>query len=152
MSILKVKLVRPNAVLPRRQTAGSAGYDLTACLEEPVQLLPNQTRLIPTGLAIQLQHSGLVGLVFARSSLGVKFGVVPANGVGVIDSDYRGEVLVGLRNTSDTPYTVQPGDRVAQLLILPVELPELELCEQLEETQRGAGGFGSTGGFHSPAQ
>ena len=106
---------------------------------------PGQVRKIPSGLAIELADEHHVALIFARSSMGVKHGVCPANAVGVIDSDYRGEVCIFLRNYSDAPYTVQPQDRVAQLLVMPVALPEVQEVEQLSDTVRGEGGFGSTG-------
>lgn len=111
MSVLKVKRLNEKAWLPERATAGSAGYDLRACIEQPVVIEPGQVRKIPTGLAIELADEHHVALIFARSSMGVKHGVCPANAVGVIDSDYRGEVCIFLRNYSDTPYTVQPQDR-----------------------------------------
>ena len=145
MSILKIKRLHPQAQLPTRATQGSAGYDLYACIEQAVEILPGQTQKIPTGLAIQLESKNEVALIFARSSLGTKYGVAPANAVGVIDSDYRGEVCACLRNFSDKPYTVQPQDRVAQLLVMPVVLPEIQEAQELEDSERGQGGFGSTG-------
>ena len=145
MSILKIKRLHPQAQLPTRATQGSAGYDLYACIEQAVESMPGQTEKIPTGLAIQLESKNEVALIFARSSLGTKYGVAPANAVGVIDSDYRGEVCVCLRNFSDKPYTVQPQDRVAQLLVMPVVLPEIQEAQELEDSERGQGGFGSTG-------
>lgn len=145
MSVLKIQLLRPQAQAPCRQTPGSAGYDIHACLEEAVTIAPGECRAIPSGFAMELENAGLVGLIFARSSLGTRHGVVPANCVGVIDSDYRGEVQVCLRNQSQQPFVVQPGDRIAQLVILPVQTPQVQLCETLDESQRGEGGFGSTG-------
>ena len=145
MSILKVKRVREGAKLPARATKGSAGYDLYACIGEPLVIQPGQVQKVPTGGAIELADENCVALVFARSSMGVKYGVIPANAVGVIDSDYRGEVCVFLRNHSDAPYTVQPQDRVAQLVVMPVLLPEIEEASELSDTVRGQGGFGSTG-------
>ncbi len=145
MSILKIKRLHPQAQLPTRATQGSAGYDLYACIEQAVEILPGQTEKISTGLAIQLESKNEVALIFARSSLGTKYGVAPANAVGVVDSDYRGEVCVCLRNFSDKPYTVQPQDRVAQLLVMPVSLPEIQETQELEDSERGQGGFGSTG-------
>ncbi len=145
MSVLKIKRLNEKARLPERATAGSAGYDLRACIEQPMVIEPGQVRKIPTGLAIELADEHHVALIFARSSMGVKHGVCPANAVGVIDSDYRGEVCIFLRNYSDAPYTVQPQDRVAQLLVMPVALPEVQEVEQLSDTVRGEGGFGSTG-------
>ena len=147
MSILKIKRLHPQAQLPARATDGSAGHDLYACIEQPTEILPGQTVKVPTGLAIQLESRNYVALIFARSSMGTKYGVIPANAVGVIDSDYRGEVCVCLHNHSDKPYVVQPQDRIAQLLVMPVELPDIEEVDELEETGRGQGGFGSTGKY-----
>jgi dUTP pyrophosphatase len=142
---LKVKLLSPGAVLPRYATDGAAGMDLTACISEPVTIAPRQLVTVPTGLAIALPSAEYVALVFARSGLGVKHGISLANAVGVIDSDYRGEIKVGLTNLSDTPYTIQPGDRIAQLAVLPVVQAQVVQAEELDETGRGGGGFGSTG-------
>ena len=141
---VKIRRLRPGALLPVRATAGSAGYDLFACLEAPVTLAPMGREKIPTGIALEIP-AGTGAFLFARSSLGAKFGVVPANAVGVVDSDYRGEIFVPLANLSGEEYTVQPGERIAQLVLLPVLLPELEEVRELSETARGAGGFGSTG-------
>ena len=141
---LKIKRLRPGAVLPRRATPESAGLDLCACLEQELTIHPFELVRVPTGLAIQLEP-GTVGLVYARSGLASKFGVTLSNCVGVIDSDYRGELQVGLTNLSDTPYTIRPGDRIAQLVVTPVVLPQVEIVEELEDTGRGTGGFGSTG-------
>ena len=142
--VLKLKKVRPEAQLPQRQTEGAAGYDLCACLDTPVTLAPGEGFSFPTGFAAEIPQ-GLVGLVFCRSGLGVKHGVSLPNCVGVIDSDYRGELIVPLRNFGDNPYTVQPGERIAQLVLLPVFLLPVEEVEELSQTQRGEGGFGSTG-------
>ena len=142
--VLKLKKVRPEAQLPQRQTEGAAGYDLCACLEAPVTLEPGEGFSFPTGFAAEIPQ-GLVGLVFCRSGLGVKYGVSLPNCVGVIDSDYRGELIVPLRNFGDKAYTIQPGERIAQLVIVPVALPRLEEARELSSTQRGTGGFGSTG-------
>ena len=142
--MLQIQRLRPTAQLPKNATPGSAGYDLCADLDRPVVIPPRSTVKGPTGLAMAIRP-GLAGFVFARSGLGINHGIVPANCVGVIDSDYRGEVLVGLYNHTDQPFTVQPGDRIAQLVLLPVETPPVEECETLPPTQRGAGGFGSTG-------
>ena len=146
---LKIKAVSPKIgrelPWPQRATAGSAGMDLSACIEEDMIIAPRQLVRIPTGIAIALPGPEYVALVYARSGLGIKHGVSLSNGVGVIDSDYRGEIQVGLTNLSDVPYTVQPGDRIAQLVVTPVVLPELERVEELDDTSRGAGGFGSTG-------
>ena len=142
---LFVKRLDPRAALPAYQTPGSAAMDLAAVLDEPVTVEPRALVSIPTGLAIALPGPEWVALVFARSGLGIKHGIALSNGVGVIDSDYRGEIRVGLTNLSDTPYTIQPGDRVAQLAVVPVLRPELEWVDALEDTGRGTGGFGSTG-------
>ena len=146
---LKIKAVSPKIgrelPWPQRATAGSAGMDLAACMEEDVTIAPRQLVKIPTGIAIALPGSEYVALVFARSGLGIKHGITLSNGVGVIDSDYRGEIQVGLTNLSDKPYTIHPGDRIAQLAVTPVVLPQLEWVEELDDTDRGVGGFGSTG-------
>ncbi len=140
-----IKRVRPGASIPTRATEGSAGYDLCACIDTPVKIAAGKTASIPTGNAIALPDSGCAAFVFARSGLGIKHGIAPANCVGVIDSDYRGELLVGLHNSSDTDYTINPGDRIAQLVILPVLTPEFTETDELPGSDRGAGGFGSTG-------
>lgn len=144
MMVMKWKRLHKEAQLPQRQTEGAAGYDLRACVEAPVTLEPGEEYSFPTGLAGEIPQ-GLVGLIFCRSGLGVKHGVSLPNCVGVIDSDYRGELIVPLRNFGDKPYTVQPGERIAQLVIVPVALPRLEEARELSSTQRGTGGFGSTG-------
>ncbi len=141
---LPVCRLKANAVLPARATGESAGYDLCACLSAPVPIPPGETVLIPTGLAFALPE-GTAGFVYARSGLGVRHGLTPANAVGVIDADYRGEVLVGLHNHSKKEYIVQPGERVAQLVIAPVWTPQVEEVSLLPETDRSTGGFGSTG-------
>ena len=142
---LKIKLLREDAVPPRYATEGAAAMDLTACMDAPVTIAPRQLVTLPTGLAIALPSAEYVALVFARSGLGIKHGIALSNGVGVIDSDYRGEIQVGLTNLSDIPYTVQPGDRVAQLAVVPVARAQVELAGELDDTARGAGGLGSTG-------
>lgn len=142
---LKIKKLDPCAQLPTRGTCGSAGLDLRALLDQPVLVPPGGRISVPTGIAVGLPSPETVGLVFARSGLAVKHGLALSNGVGVIDSDYTGEIKVGLVNLSDVPYELQPGERIAQLAVMPVCLPELAEVEELEETQRGAGGFGSTG-------
>ena len=134
---LKIKRIRDGAVIPKRATAESAGLDLSAHLD-------GEAVKIPTGIAIGLE-TGTVGLVYPRSGLASKYGITLANCVGVIDSDYRGEILVPVTNHSAVPFTIHHGDRIAQLVISPVLLPEVEEAEELDETERGAGGFGSTG-------
>ena len=138
---LKIKKTDPRAVLPSRATPGSAGMDLRALLAVP----PGGRVSVPTGIAIGLPSPETVGLVYARSGLAVKHGLALSNGVGVIDSDYTGELRVGLVNLSDATYTIEPGERIAQLVIAPVLLPEIVETDELEQTVRGAGGFGSTG-------
>ena len=146
---LKIRPVSPrigtDIPFPFYASAGAAAMDLCACVDEAVTIAPQQIVSLPTGIAIALPSAEYVALVFAHSGLGIKHGVALANGVGVIDSDYRGEIRVGLVNQSQTPYTVQPGDRIAQLAVMPVVQAELEITDTLDETQRGAGGFGSTG-------
>lgn len=144
MSTIRVKKLNENAILPTYGSAGAAGADLYACLDEAVTILPGETAWIPTGIALEVPV-GCAGLVYARSSLGAKRGLAPANKVGVIDSDYRGEIRVVLLNHSKETQTVQPGERVAQFLITPVLTPEYEEVDELSNTQRGIGGFGSTG-------
>lgn len=139
-----VKKLHPAAKLPTRGSAEAAGADLYACLDEAVTIAPGQTVLIPTGIALAIP-TGFVGLVYARSGLATKRGLAPANKVGVIDSDYRGELLVSLYNQSGQDQTVEPGERVAQLVLTPYLAAEFVPAESLSETERGAGGFGSTG-------
>ena len=145
MSVLKIKKVRDSARIPRRATAGSAGMDLYACLDEPVVIPPHGRAIIPTGVAVALESPAYCAFLYARSGLASKFGISPANCVGVIDADYRGEVCAALLNSSTEPFTVNPDERVAQLVIAPVEQPEIRVVDSLDETERGAGGFGSTG-------
>ena len=141
---VKVKKIRENAVVPKIATSGSAAADLYACIDEPVLVPARGNAAIPVGIAIAVPE-GYGAFIFARSGLGIKHGIAPRNCVGVIDSDYRGEICVGLMNNSDEDYTVQPGDRIAQMVIC--QLPEIELCpaESLSDSNRGEGGFGSTG-------
>ena len=130
---------------PHYATDGAAAMDLCACLDEPVTLQPGERRVIPSGIAIALPSKDYVALVFARSGLASKQGLRPANCVGVIDADYRGECTVALHNDTDEVRTVAPGDRIAQLAVMPVVQAELERVDSLDETGRGTGGFGSTG-------
>ena len=139
-----VKKVMPEAKLPAYGSEFSAGADLYALLEEPCTIAPGETVLLHTGIAMEIPE-GYGGFIYARSSLGVKKGLAPANKVGVIDSDYRGEVRVALHNHGAEPQTVENGERVAQLVIAPFLKVDYEECEKLGETVRGAGGFGSTG-------
>ena len=142
---LKIKRLHPDAVIPQRATDGSAGMDLYAVLKEPLTVAAGERVRIPTGIAIGLPSPETVALVFARSGLAVKHGLTLSNCVGVIDSDYTGEIQVGIINQSDTAYTVQPGERIAQLVITPVLQPTVVETDTLEKTARGDGGFGSTG-------
>lgn len=144
MQPIRVKKLRSNAILPSYGSEEAAGADLYACIDQEVSIAPGQTVFIPTGLAMEIPKS-CAGLIFARSGLACKRGLAPANKVGVIDSDYRGEFMVALHNHGSEPQTVASGDRVAQLLIVPVITPAYELCDELTDTQRAGGGFGSTG-------
>ena len=144
MSSIRVKKVHPNATIPTYGSAEAAGADLYACLEETVVIQPGEVFWVPTGIALEVPK-GCAGLIYARSSLGTKRGLAPANKVGVVDSDYRGEVKVVLFNHSKEPQTLEPHERVAQLIITPVLTPAYEEVEALSDTSRGVGGFGSTG-------
>lgn len=141
---IAVKKLSPKAILPTYGSAEAAGADLYACLEESVTIAPGETAWIPTGLALEVPK-GCAGLIYARSSLGVKRGLAPANKVGVIDSDYRGEIRVVLLNHGKTSQTVEHGERIAQMIITPVLTPAYQQVEELTDTSRGTGGFGSTG-------
>ena len=146
---LKIKAISPKVggeiPLPYYASAGAAAMDLHACVDGPVEVAPRALVSIPTGVAIALPSADYVALVFARSGLGIKHGVALSNGVGVIDSDYRGEIQVGLTNLSRTPYTISPADRIAQLAVVPVVQVNPVPVADLDETERGSGGFGSTG-------
>ena len=144
MERIPVKFLRPGAKLPTFGTAQAAGADLYACLDTDVIIAPGETAFIPTGLAMEIP-CGFVGLIYARSGLACKRGLAPANKVGVIDSDYRGEFIVALYNHGVESQTVSHGERIAQLVITPVLLPSYLEVQELSDTQRGEGGFGSTG-------
>ena len=144
MGPISVKKLRENAVLPTYGSVEAAGADLYACLDADVVIEPGKTAFIPTGLAMALPK-GFVGLICARSGLACKRGLAPANKVGVIDSDYRGEFIVVLHNHGDAPQTVSSGERIAQLLVVPVLMTGFAECDTLDDTERAAGGFGSTG-------
>ena len=144
MQSVPVKRLSPDAKLPSYGSQDAAGADLYACVQEPVTVAPGDTAWIPTGIALEVPK-GCAGLIYARSGLACKRGLAPANKVGVVDSDYRGEVVVVLHNHSDQPQTVQPGERIAQLVITPVLTPAYEEVTELSSSERGAGGFGSTG-------
>lgn len=143
--VLKIKKLNENAVIPKTATGGSAGMDLYACLDSDITLAPGQRALIPTGIAIALESNAYVAYIYARSGLAIKSGITLSNCVGVVDSDYRGEVKVGLINLSDSEYTVKNGDRIAQMVIAPVIMADVQEVSELDETERAAGGFGSTG-------
>ena len=128
---LKIKKLKENAKIPQRATNGSAGMDLYACIAESVTLAPGQLTVIPTGIAIELPDNTCAAFLYARSGLGVKHGICLSNGVGVIDSDYRGEVCVGLCNVSDKPYVIEPFERVAQMVIAPVLTPDITEVDEL---------------------
>lgn len=145
MMELKIKKVRENAKLPSRATEGSAGMDLYACIDEPITLKKGDTAIIPTGIAIGLDNKNLCAFVYARSGLAIKHGIGLLNSVGVIDSDYRGEICVGVIKQTDTEYIIEPNERIAQMVIQPVEIPQIVEVDELDNTVRGTGGFGSTG-------
>ena len=145
MKKVKIKKLNENAIIPTRATKGSAGADLYACVDESVTIKPGELVKIPTGIAIELYGNDLAAFIFARSGLGVKHGICLSNGVGVIDSDYRGEICVGLCNVSGMEYTIMPGERIAQMVIMPVVCAVFEETDSLSETDRGSGGFGSSG-------
>lgn len=141
---VKIKKLNNNAVIPTYGTEFSAGADLYACIEEPVSLAPGETVLIKTGLSMEIP-AGYAGLVYARSGLATKKGLAPANKVGVIDADYRGEIMVALHNHSNTTAIIESGERIAQMVITPFLTANFITVDELEETLRGTGGFGSTG-------
>ena len=141
---IRVKRLRENAVLPRRGSVDAAGADLSACLDAPLTIAPHETVFVPTGISVEIPR-GFAGFVFARSSVASKRDLAPANKVGVIDSDYRGEILVALHNHGAVSQTIEPGERIAQLVILPVFAADYVEADALSDTARGSGGFGSTG-------
>lgn len=144
MTSIHVKILREGAKLPTYGSAEAAGADLYACIDAPVVIAPGETAFIPTGIALEVPK-GCAGLVYARSGLACKRGLAPANKVGVVDSDYRGEILVALHNHGTLPQSIECGERIAQFLITPVLTPAYETVEELTETKRNTGGFGSTG-------
>ena len=147
--VLQVKVLDPRVgtefPLPHYATPGSAGLDLRACLEAPLTLTPGETQLIPTGIAIHLDDAALAAVLLPRSGLGHKHGIVLGNLVGLIDSDYQGQVMVSCWNRGGTPFTIAPGERIAQMVVVPVVQVEFEVVEEFTESRRGAGGFGSSG-------
>ena len=146
---VKIKFLENNTEkkLPFYATEGSAGMDLTACIEEDIVLKPLQRVLVPTGIAIALPGREYGAFIFARSGLATKKGITLSNCVGVVDSDYTGEIKVGLINLSSEEYTLTKGERIAQMVILPVAHANFTVCDELNKTQRGSGGFGSTGTY-----
>jgi dUTP pyrophosphatase len=131
--------------LPSYATPGSAALDLRACLDEPLILFPGAVELVKTGIAIHLSDPWLAGLVLPRSGLGHRYGIIMGNGTGCIDSDYTGELFVSCWNRGHEPYTIDPGDRIAQLILVHIARPGIQIVEDFDDTERGAGGFGSTG-------
>ncbi len=147
MQTLDIKILdtRLKEQLPHYATPGSAGLDLRACIEQPLVLQPGQTELIPTGMAIHLDDRGLAAVILPRSGLGHKHGIVLGNLVGLIDSDYQGQLFVSTWNRSQTAFTIEPMERIAQLVVVPVVQVALRVVDEFGESSRGAGGFGSTG-------
>ena len=141
---VKFKKMRDSAKIPSYATDGAAAVDLSAAIDAPITLAPSERRLIPTGIAISIPRN-TVAVLSARSGLSYKKGITAANGIGVIDSDYRGEIFFSAINLSSEPYTVEPGERIAQLMLMPVYAMSLTEADTLDETERGEGGFGSTG-------
>lgn len=144
MTVLKIKRLPNNRILPEYKTEGAAGMDLCAAIDEPIELKPLERKLIPTGLKIELEH-GYEAQIRPRSGLSIKHGITLINCVGTIDEDYRGEVCVPIVNISNDTYTIQPDERVAQMVIAKYEQAKLEVVTELTDTERGEGGFGSTG-------
>ena len=144
MKPIRIKLLRDGARVPTYGSTQAAGADLYACIEDAVVIAPGESAWITTGVAVELPE-GYVGLIYARSSLGVKRGLAPANKVGVIDSDYRGELCVVLHNHGKCEQVIEPNERVAQFVITPIITPGFEVVDQLADTERAEGGFGSTG-------
>ena len=146
MEEIKIVKCRKNAQIPTQATDGSAGYDLYACLDKDLEIKFGDLIKIPTGISIEIPRNDLAAFIFARSGLGIKNGIMPSNGVGVIDSDYRGEIQIGLCKVSNSdPYIIKNGDRVAQLVIIPVSHCSFRLVDKLSESSRGINGLGSTG-------
>lgn len=143
--ILKIKKLNENAVIPECATSGSAGMDLSACIDSDVIIEPGEIRLIPTGIAAAPDTNECALMIYPRSGLASKFGIALANCVGVVDSDYRGEIKVPLINHGHKSFTVTHGMRIAQMIMTPVIIPEIQVTDKLDETERNSGGFGSTG-------
>lgn len=145
---LLFKKLKPNAIIPKRATVGSAGLDLSACIDKPIEIKPKEIVKIPTGLSVEFVGDEKVALLmYARSSLATKHGLSMANCVGVVDMDYRGELIVPLLNLSAESYTISPNERIAQLVVTPILMPEIVEVSELSDTERGEGGFGSTNKF-----
>jgi dUTP pyrophosphatase len=149
MKALQVKILNDrigrDIPLPAYATEGSAGLDLRACLDQALTLEPGQTELIPTGLAIHIADPGLCAMILPRSGLGHKHGIVLGNLVGLIDSDYQGQLFVSCWNRGQTTFTIEPGERIAQMVLVPVMQAEFEIVDEFSDSDRGAGGFGSSG-------
>ena len=144
---VRIRLVRDGASIPRYATAGAAACDLTAAVEQPILLKAGESVSIPTGIAISMEQSGYVAIICARSGLAFRHGLNLVNGIGVIDEDYRGEICVGLRYNSSADYVIQPGERIAQMMFMPYVQASFIVADSLDDTERGEGGFGSTGKF-----
>ncbi len=144
MDAIRVKILKKGAKLPTYGTAEAAGADLYACIPEPITIQPGESAFVPTGIALEVPK-GCAGLIYARSGLACKRGLAPANKVGVVDSDYRGEITVVLYNHGNVPQTIENGERIAQFIITPVLTPAYAIAEELSDTERNTGGFGSTG-------
>lgn len=144
MTILKIKRLAHNKILPEYKTEGAAGMDLSAAIEEPITLKPLERTLVPTGIKIELEH-GYEAQVRPRSGLSIKHGITLINCIGTVDEDYRGELCVPIVNLSNEAYTIQPQERIAQMVIARVEQAKIEIVTELSDTERGEGGFGSTG-------
>jgi deoxyuridine 5'-triphosphate nucleotidohydrolase len=149
MQKIQLKILDPRLgnefPLPHYATAGAAGMDMRACVDAPLEIAPGETHLIPTGLAIHIEEQGLAAMLLPRSGLGHKHGIVLGNLVGLIDSDYQGQVFVSCWNRGDSHFTVEPGERIAQMVIVPVVHADFEIVDEFVDSDRGAGGFGHTG-------
>ena len=149
MQKIQLKLLDPRLgnefPMPHYASAGAAGMDMRACVDGPLEIGPGETQLIPTGMAIHIEETGLAAMLLPRSGLGHKHGIVLGNLVGLIDSDYQGQVFISCWNRGSESFTVQPGERIAQMVIVPVVHADFEVVEEFTETERGAGGFGHTG-------
>lgn len=149
MQKIQLKLLDPRLgdefPMPHYASAGAAGMDMRACVDAPLEISPGETRLIPTGMAIHIEEAGLAAMLLPRSGLGHKHGIVLGNLVGLIDSDYQGQVFISCWNRGNEPFMLQPGERIAQMVIVPVVRADFELVDEFQTSERGAGGFGHTG-------